>query len=355
VERLRLELSLDVSMNLSMDFRDALAEQPERLASSGKAVRERIAELSLEPWREGVLGTVAIGASSHAAHAFTGRLVRGGRRAAALDAADVFDPSTAFLADSYVIVSEGGRSRETIEAARALAGRPRLAMTNEPGSPLVARVDEVLALEHGPDSPVYVVGYTATLQAFGLLAEALDGRSEGDDWPTLPDRLATMSSAIGGVVEQAAAAFADVTAVDVVASAAFRSTAHEGALLLREATRTPASAFETYQYLHGPMESLGPHAGCVVIGDDREVELARFLAGTGTPTVLITSAPVDPSRGLVVVDVPELPLASRAILQVLPLQHLAGELAGIRGLHIGQFRYHQTDTKVAEPAADDRS
>jgi glucosamine--fructose-6-phosphate aminotransferase (isomerizing) len=338
-----------------MDFFDALAEQPERLASSGKAVRERLAELPLDPWRSGTLATVAIGASSHAAHAFTARLVRGGRRAIALDAAELFDPSTAFLADCYAIVSEGGRSRETLEAAAAVAGRPRLGLTNDPGSPLAEGVEEVLGLDHGPDSPVYVVGYTAALQAFGLLAEALDGRDEGDDWAALPDQVATVQAASRSAAEQAAAALAGVVAIDVVAPAAFRATAAEGALLLREATRTPAASFETYQYLHGPMEPQGPGTGCVVIGDDRELELARYLADTGAPTVLLTSRPVDAAPGLVVIAVPELPALSRSILQVLPLQQLTGELARARGLRIGDFRYHQADTKVAPPTDDARS
>jgi fructoselysine-6-P-deglycase FrlB-like protein len=215
-------------------------------------------------------------------------------------------------------------------------------------------VDEVLGLEHGPDSPVYVVGYTATLQAFGLLAEALDARAEGDDWGALPDLAAAASIACRPAVERAAAAFADVAAVDVVAPGAFRATAAEGALLLREATRTPAAAFETYQYLHGPMEPQGPGTGCVVVGDHREVELARYLADAGAPTVLLTSAPVDAGPGLVVVEIPALPVLSRSILQVLPLQQLAGELARARGLRVGDFRYHQTDTKVA-PATDGRS
>jgi fructoselysine-6-P-deglycase FrlB-like protein len=338
-----------------MDFFDALTEQPERLASSGKAVRERLAELTLDPWRQGVLGTVSIGAASHASQALVGRLLRGGRRAVALDAADLFDPSAGSVADCYVLVSEGGRSRETLEAATALAGRPRLALTNDPRSPLAERADQVLGLDHGPDSPVYVVGYTATVQAFGLLAEALDGRDEGDDWTALPDQVAATLAACRPAVEQAAAALLDVAAVDVVAPGAFRSTAAEGALLLREATRTPAAAFETYQYLHGPMEPQGPGIGCVVVGDHREVELAHYLADAGAPTVLITSRHVDPARGLVVVDVPELPVLSRSILQVLPLQQLAGELARERGLRIGDFRYHQADTKVAAPASDARS
>lgn len=339
-----------------MDFFDAVAEQPERLATSAKAVRERLAELPLDPWRHGLLATAAIGASSHAAHAFTGRLVRGGRRAAALDAADLFDPSAVSPADCYLLVSEGGRSRETLEAATALSGRPRLGLTNDTGSPLATRVDQVLGLEHGPDSPVYAIGYTATLQAFGLLAEALDGRSEGDDWNALPDQVATTLASTRSSVEEGATVFAQVATIDVVAPGAFRSTANEGALLLREATRTPAAAFETYQYLHGPMESQQPGTGCIVIGDHREVEVARYLAGIGIPTVLLTSTPVESGPGLVVVDVAELPIMSRSILQVLPLQQLAGQMARMRGLRIGDFRYHQADTKVGVPAAsDDRS
>ena len=63
------------------------------------------------------------------------------------------------------------------------------AVTNAPAAPISEAVDAILPLGHGEDSKVYTVGYTATLQAFGLLATAIDGVDEGDDWSALPELL----------------------------------------------------------------------------------------------------------------------------------------------------------------------
>jgi fructoselysine-6-P-deglycase FrlB-like protein len=333
-----------------MEFDAAVAAQPERLARSAATVREALKGVRLERWRNGALATVAIGASSHASHAFVARLVRAGRRSVALDAAELFSGGTRHVADSFVFVSEGGRSRETLEGVAATAGSPRLGLTNDLGAPLADQVDDVVDLGHGPDSPVYTVGYTATLQAFGLLATELDDRDEGDDWDALPELVERTLTALRDQTARAAAALTGVSSVDVVAAAASRASAGEGALLIREATRTPAAPWETYQYLHGPMESLGPDTGCLVVGEDREIELARYVAGTGAPTVLVTTRAVEEEAGMTVVRIPSAPVLTRTILQALPLQLIVGELAGSRGLGIGTFRYHQEDTKV--PASD---
>ena len=79
--------------------------------------------------------------------------------------------------------------------------------------------------------------------------------------------------------------------------------------------------------------------------------LARYVAGTGAPTVLITSVDVASTAGLQVVRVPDAPAMSRAVLEIAPIQVIAGELARARGLGIDGFRHHQDDTKVDEVPA----
>jgi glucosamine--fructose-6-phosphate aminotransferase (isomerizing) len=83
-----------------------------------------------------------------------------------------------------------------------------------------------------------------------------------------------------------------------------------------------------------------------VFGDGREVALARYLAGIGVPTVLVTSVAVPPEKGLTVLTIPPAPTMSRAVLEILPAQLLAGAVARLRGLAIDGFLYHQDDTKV---------
>jgi fructoselysine-6-P-deglycase FrlB-like protein len=204
----------------------------------------------------------------------------------------------------------------------------------------------VVLLGAGEDSRVYTVGYTATLQAFGLLADALDGGDE--DWTRLPELAAATLDRVAPAAVEVAGTLVRAASIDVVAGPDGYATAAEAALLLRESTRIATATYETYQYLHGPMEPLTPAHACLVFGHDREVALARFLAGAGVPTVLVTSAAVDAEPGLTVLAVPAAPVISRAVLEILPAQLLAGEMARLRGLAIDGFVYHQDDTKIRE-------
>jgi glucosamine 6-phosphate synthetase-like amidotransferase/phosphosugar isomerase protein len=52
-------------------------------------------------------------------------------------------------------------------------------------------------------------------------------------------------------------------------------------------------------------------------------------------------------NGVSVFELPEAPAVAAPILQILPVQLLVDEVAGQRGLTIGELRRHQDDTKVS--------
>jgi glucosamine 6-phosphate synthetase-like amidotransferase/phosphosugar isomerase protein len=210
---------------------------------------------------------------------------------------------------------------------------------------------------------VYTNGYTATLVACGLLADALtrapagasgaaaDGSAvDGAAWDALPGLVERVLAASEAPVARAAARLTSARMLDFVGQREHLAAAGEGALLVREGARVPTSAMDTYQYLHGPMEPLEPGAGCVVLGDGREVELARAAAATGATALLITTADVDdgldPGGNLVVLRLPKADPIQLAVLEALPIQLLTWRLARARGLAIEGFRYRQADTKL---------
>jgi len=330
-----------------MDYYEAVSSQAANLENSARTVANGLAGIDMQPWRDGLLAVASMGASSHAGTVLVNRLVRHGHRAVNLDASELeFLGPVANIADSYVFISEGGRSRETIAAAQLVSPGHRLAVTNDASAPLAEVVDAVLGLGHGEDSKVYTVGYTATLQAFGLLATAIDGVDDGDDWSALPDSVSTTLASLSDRAKSVATYFSQLTSFDFVGFGASYAAAAEGALLFRESTRICTATYGTYQYLHGPMEPLTPHQGCVIFGDQREVSLAQYLADKNIPTVLVTSLDVPETATLSVMRIPPAPPISRAILEILPAQLVAGELARLRGLGIDGFRYHQDDTKI---------
>lgn len=324
-------------------FPDGMRAQPEVLARSAAAVRSALGDVRPVGPRD-LLALTGIGASEHICRGAAAAWRRGGLRAVALSAAELLHGGTG-VADVHVALSESGRSSETVAALEAVTGR-RVAVTNGPGSPLTEVVDELVLLESGPDSPVYTTGYTATLQAVGLLGEHWQGRT--GDWSVLPDQVAQVLASSDRAVDEVAARFDDARMIDVVGSGTSSATAGEGALLLREGARAHASAQETYTYLHGPMEPLDARTACIVVGDGREVQLARDVSALGCPTLLVTTREDVASDGaLTVVRLPSTTeLLARTVLEILPVQALAWRLASGRGLRADGFRYRQTDTKI---------
>lgn len=334
------------------EYYDTVFSQPDRLDGSARTVASCLERIDLAPYRAGLFAVVSMGASSHAANAFVRRRLRHGGRAVNLEASELMSlPSRPPLADGFLFVSEGGRSRETIAAAQVSPSGRRLALTNDPSAPLGEVTDALVELGHGPDSKVYTVGYTATLQAFGLIARALDGVDDGDDWAALP---ALVSRTLADLSEQAkdvAASVFQLEALDFVGSGASYAAAAEGGLLFREGARMPTAAYRTHQYLHGPMEPMSGKQGCFVFGEGREAELALYLAARGVPAVLVTAGPAAETETLSVMRIPQAAEISRAVLEILVPQLVMAETARLRGLGIDGFRYHQEDTKTDEVPA----
>lgn len=305
--------------------------------------------IDLTPWRCGCLAVVAMGANSHAGWVLVEMLRGAGRRATNVSAS-VFQDAvvSTVVGDCFVLASEGGRSSETVMAAKALPVGTRLGLTNTSECPLSEVVDLNLVLGHAGDSPVYTVGYTAMTLAFGLLAQALSGDTERDDFLALPGMLEGVLATSPALIGELGERFMGLDSIDFVGSGTSFASAAESALLFREATRIPAAGFETRQYLHGPMEALSRRTGCVLFGDGREIELAGYLAERSIPVLLVTSCRIEARGTLSVIVLPPVKLASRAVLEIGPLQLVAGAVAQGRGLDVDGFRYHQDDTKLPE-------
>lgn len=328
-----------------MLFPDGIAAQPDVLARSAKTLRDAIPQLPA-PRASDVIALVGIGASEHAARSAAPVWREQGLRAFAVSASELQSAAT-HAADVVVGLSESGRSAETVAALSHASSATRVGVTNFAEAPLAEVTEHLLELDSGPDSPVYTTGYTATLQALGLLGEAWAGRST--DWESLPELTSAVLDRAPAVIDEIAPVFEASRAIDVVASGAFSSSAGEGALMLRESARVITATHETFNYLHGPMEPLDRETACLIVGDGRELRLARDTSGLGCPTLLITSRDdIESSGALTVLRLPatESPLA-QAVLQIVPIQLLGWTIASSRSLAVDGFRYHQDDTKLS--------
>lgn len=337
-----------------IEFERSIREQPRTLERVLDSVTQSLEDADIPAWRPGEsVGVYAMGASSHSAHALVSALLSRGVSAHAFTASDVrlWSPGLS-LTDHHILISESGRSPEPIAAAQHLPPGRRIGITNVPDSPITTVVDAVLPFGDVDDGGVYTVGYTATLLTYALVArhQGIDVNAHPEDIPTVvADALATMAEPAGKIVSQ----LASTRHVDFVGSGMSRAAAGEGALVFREALGIPTSTFETYQYLHGPMEPLGRESLVIVFGDDREITLADSLLDSEVRVCLVTATPDavprPEHRNLTVAELPSgISGFSRSAAEVVLPQLIAAGYARVVGRTPGRFQFRQSDTKLPE-------
>ena len=333
---------------MSPDFREAIHRQPENLRAAAAAFAEALAEVDIRALCGGTVVLSGIGASAHALIPATRELRAAGRRAFAVSAAELGDDSAARLGDAFVMVSQSGASVETVDALEHIGRSPVVAISANGDSPLARAANVWLPLGPLPDTPVATLSYTATLQALGMLCDALlatPPRESG--WDRLPELAADVIERADGAAAALSERFAVVRALDAVGGGPAHASAGETALLAREALRLPAMGMETREYLHGPLEAVTPDFGCVVFGRAREQGLAAELGSFGATVALITDTAPPDVDGVHVIGVPEVTRLAAPILQILPVQLLVAHTARLRGLEVRELTRHQQDTKVA--------
>ncbi|MFL5863821.1 MAG: SIS domain-containing protein [Solirubrobacteraceae bacterium] len=332
------------------DWRQAVYKQPANLAAGAEAFADASSDLDLERLRLGTIVFAGIGASAHALIPAVLALRAAGRRAFALQATELVDgwagTDPRDLADAFVLVSQSGASAETVAALERIQGVPMVAVSARGDSPLARAADAWLPLGPEPDTPVATLSYTATLQALGMLCDALLGVA-APEWARLPELTEQVLDASAVWATALADEFHAVTTLDTVGGGPGLASARETALLGREALRLPTSAMETREYLHGPLEAVAPGFGAVIFGRERERSLARSMASFGAQVALVGDRGDGTKDGVAGMPLPEVSPIAAPILQILPVQLLIDELAERRGLTIGELRRHQDDTKVA--------
>lgn len=334
-----------------MRYIDAVHAQALCLTESRRRLTEQLADVDLTRWRAGPLVLAGMGASYNAIK--TALPFYRDRIACPVWACLASDlltggPAPRNERPALIAVSQSGQSREVVESFRNSPTSARLALTAQPGAAIGAVTDLAIDLLVSEDSAVRVIGYTASVQALVLLAEALAGTSlAASNSDGLTEQLEGCSQAADAVADNLLGDSPCPASVDFVGTGSDAGTAAQGALLAREACRLHATSYDTYQYLHGPIEAVGPGALLVALGSGREVALARSLALAGAKVLLVTEAPVEPEGNLMVLNVPALQRPLSWLPAVVAVQVLAWKIAERLGLAVESFQHHQDDTKVA--------
>jgi glucosamine--fructose-6-phosphate aminotransferase (isomerizing) len=243
-------------------------------------------------------------------------------------------------------VSQSGRSAETLAVLESVEAELRYAVVNTAPSPVADIARTVVEIGNIPDSYASTVGYTATVAALGILADAWAGGGADVGWQTLAGAFAEAQERLTEPVTALAPVFAEARSADFVGAGPSVGSAEAGALLFREVARVPATGLGTRQYLHGSMESAGDSVH-VLFGDVREPAVADTLAEAGHQVILVTTEDISSRRNLAAVRLPRRPPAQRAILEALVMQILVAAVADLLAVDIEEFVFHNSDTKVS--------
>ncbi len=239
-------------------------------------------------------------------------------------------------------ISQSGESPDIVSVLEEgqAQGRPTIAITNEPDSPLAEAADVVLDLCAGDERAVAATKtYTAQLAVVALISETMAG-STG----TLEhlSRLADEALAQEQAARDAAVAFADMEHCAVLGRGYNHATAFEWALKLQELTHVVAQPFSTADFLHGPIAVLEPGYPLLAIA-------ARGPAIDDVIEVLTRSQEAGASLAVITNDADVAAMTSR----VMRLGDQCEEwLSPIPAVIVGQlFAYHLTLAKGLDPEA----
>ena len=241
-------------------------------------------------------------------------------------------------------ISQSGASPDvgSVLAEARRQGRPTIAVTNNPVSPLAREADELLVLVAGEEHAVAATKtYLNSLGAVALLFAAADGDVAQAQLAEMPDAVAAqleLSLAAAPALEE----YADAVGATVVARGVNYGTAFEIALKIRELSGLVVEAYSPADLMHGPIAAIRPGWPVVVVAP----------SGPALPSVEDVVPPLRERRAQIIAVsdvesvlgaartrlslVPGVPEWLSPLTAVIPGQLTALRLARLRGLDVDQ-------------------
>ena len=228
----------------------------------------------------------------------------------------VYDAPPRFDSAAVIGISQSGASPDVvavIDEARA-QGRPSVAITDTPDSPLGRAAELVIDLRAGGEHAVAATKtYTAELLALAMLSVALGGSDPAVDphLGAVPRAIATALEASEPVrLEAAALALLDRNRAFVVGRGFEFATARELALKLKELAGLFAEPYSAADLLHGPLTLVGEDVLIVVLApsghpfEGLQTLLLRLRESTDAPLLVLSDRPEARALGHRAIDLP---------------------------------------------------
>jgi glutamine---fructose-6-phosphate transaminase (isomerizing) len=330
-------------------FLAEVAAQPaalRRAVGGLSAQRDVLAELVNQAERLPVF--TGMGASYHACYPAVDSLAARGRTALHVDSAELLHFRLPLLDEHtlLVAVSQSGRSVEVVRLAEALREKPSrplsVAITNGLDNPLARRADLALDMRTGEEKGPSSMTLVASLAVLSAVASVLAGDPVDQvlrDVETEVERAALAAEKLLAAPVELADVLANHVegrpTVVLLGRGPGRAAADAGALTLKEVVALPAESMSTGQFRHGPLELAGENLAAVIFATesrtaDLDVALAEELAQARTAVVLVNADGAAPA-GVLGVPIGDVDPSLAPAVSIVPIQLLAGAIAGRRG------------------------
>ena len=261
---------------------------PDELAAvldlHARAVSEMPAEVFEHPrWR-----LIGMGSSRFAALDAAARLRTAGLDAAA-ELASASAPSEPRADTVAVLISNSGSTPEVVAAAdRHRKGSFVIVLTGDPAAPIASRADAVMPLvaERAEAAGIATLSYRSTVAALAMLIDRVEGRTAGTGFPAAVPALEALLAGRSSWLAAAADALDAGREVHVLGDSARMGGIEQAALMLREAPRISAQAYDTGDWLHAGLYTLLPGDPVLLFGDSASDDAAMATAGARAAKVV---------------------------------------------------------------------
>jgi glucosamine--fructose-6-phosphate aminotransferase (isomerizing) len=319
-----------------------IAEQPavlERVLTLGEPEVERVAGVIAESAPRAVL-LGARGSSDHAA-LYAKYLVEVllGLPAGLVSASTstVYRARPDLRGALWIGISQSGSSPDLVESATAArrAGALTLAVTNSASSPLAGACEHRLNVHAGPEIAVAATkSYTAQLLTLWLLVQHWSG-GDATAARALPEQVSDLLGHSG--IDEVAARYRFADRIIATGRGYAYPTAREAALKLMETTYTTALAFSAADLMHGPLAAID--SGCPVLAVVPGGRAGSAMTPTldavralGADLCIVGPRSLGGDAGARLDVPPEPPESLAPVLQIIPVQRLALQMARARGV-----------------------
>ncbi len=335
-----------------MSLRDEIREQPEVIRRTIQSVIANLATIQSQASNLKARHQIVItgmGGSFAAGTLCQLILSEGGINALTLESSELLYHYRPLLDSQPVIImiSQSGESGEIVRLIAELQKQsndtPIIGITNAAGSTLATKSTYSLLIQAGAEKTVSSKTYTCTLAALVMLGSALIGGAEDSTIRSLEQAAGAIETALPEWEERAktiAEHVHEIGFMEFLGRGVSRASALTGALITKETAKLPTEGMVGGQFRHGPIEVLAPNTAVTIFtgsGMERDLNeiLAKDIENHNAPVIRIGSD-VQHDLGFNLPPVDEL---VRPMVEIIPVQLLAAELAALRGFPVGEFRY----------------